>query len=215
MLALISGGGSALLAAPLPGISLDDKRALTKALLHSGAGISEMNCVRRHLSAIKGGRLALAAAPARVLTLAISDVPGDDLAAIASGPTVPDPSTLADAQAICARYGIAFPRQLPGDRPPARLVVGDRARANDGHDRRVSVLAPGAVVLAIEFVRVVRRVLHSDRLLARGQVAAVEIAGDRKAWVVCGVAARRLWDERLRLHHGRGGGGGRRRRRLR
>ena len=110
-LCLLSGGGSALLAVPAPGIALDDKRAVTAALLRSGAAISEMNCVRKHLSAIKGGRLAIAAWPARVETLAISDVPGDDPAVIASGPTVADPTTFADARAVLAKYAI--------DPPPA------------------------------------------------------------------------------------------------
>ncbi|MBC8267986.1 MAG: glycerate kinase [Rhodospirillaceae bacterium] len=105
-LCLISGGGSALLSLPGPGISLEDKQDLNSQLLKSGAPISEMNCVRKHLSAIKGGRLALAAWPARVLSLAISDVPGDDPAVIASGPTVADPTTLADARKILAVYGI-------------------------------------------------------------------------------------------------------------
>jgi glycerate 2-kinase len=106
VLALISGGGSALCAAPAAGLTLADKQAINRALLASGANISEMNCVRKHLSAIKGGRLAAAAQPARVVTLAISDVPGDDPAVIASGPTVPDPTTFAEARAIIARYGI-------------------------------------------------------------------------------------------------------------
>jgi len=106
VLALISGGGSALCALPAPGLTLADKQAINRALLASGANISEMNCVRKHLSSIKGGRLADAARPARVVTLAISDVPGDDPAVIASGPTVPDRSTFADARAILARYGI-------------------------------------------------------------------------------------------------------------
>ena len=109
VLVLLSGGGSALLAAPMAGITLDEKRGVTKALLACGANIGEINCVRKHLSAIKGGRLALAAAPARVLTLAISDVPGDDLSTIASGPTVPDPTTCADALEIADRYGIELP----------------------------------------------------------------------------------------------------------
>lgn len=109
LLCLISGGGSALLAAPAPGLGLDDKQALTRALLRSGATISEINTVRKHLSAVKGGRLAQRAAPARVVTLAISDVPGDDPAVIASGPTVPDPSTRADALAVLAKYGIVPP----------------------------------------------------------------------------------------------------------
>jgi hydroxypyruvate reductase len=106
VLALISGGGSALCAGPAPGLTLADKQDINRALLASGATITEMNCVRKHLSAIKGGRLAAAAAPARVITLAISDVPGDDPAVIASGPTVPDPTTFADARAIIARYAI-------------------------------------------------------------------------------------------------------------
>jgi len=120
VLCLISGGGSALLAAPAPGLTLDDKRAINKALLASGADIGEMNCVRKHLSAIKGGRLATAAAPARVVSLIISDVPGDDLSVIASGPTVPDPTTSADALAILTRYAIeAPPRVLAHLRDPA------------------------------------------------------------------------------------------------
>ena len=112
VLALISGGGSALLAAPATGITLDEKRAITASLLKSGASIGEMNCVRKHLSAIKGGRLAAAAWPASLLTLAISDVPGDDPAVIASGPTVADPTTTVDALQILDFYGIAIPDAL-------------------------------------------------------------------------------------------------------
>ena len=107
--ASISGGGSALLALPAPGLTLADKQAVTRALLRSGATIGEINAVRKHLSAIKGGRLAAAAAPARVVTLAISDVPGDDPAVIASGPTVPDPTSFADARAVLAKYRIDEP----------------------------------------------------------------------------------------------------------
>jgi hydroxypyruvate reductase len=109
VLCLVSGGGSALLALPLDGITLADKQAVNRALLKSGATISEMNCVRRHLSAVKGGRLAAACHPARVLTLLISDVPGDNPCDIASGPTVADPTTCADALAIVSRYGIELP----------------------------------------------------------------------------------------------------------
>ena len=112
VLALISGGGSALLALPADGVSLDDKRAVTSALLKSGAAIDEMNTVRKHLSAIKGGRLAGMAYPAEVVTLAISDVPGDSPAVIASGPTVPDPTTYADAEAVLAKYGITPPDSI-------------------------------------------------------------------------------------------------------
>jgi len=109
VVALISGGGSALLSAPAEGLSLADKQAVNRALLASGASIEEINCVRKHLSAIKGGRLAVAAYPARVVALLISDVPGDDPAVIASGPTVADPTTTADARAILAKYGITPP----------------------------------------------------------------------------------------------------------
>jgi glycerate 2-kinase len=108
-LCLISGGGSSLLTLPADGLILADKQAVNRALLKSGANIAEMNCVRKHLSAIKGGRLAAACAPARVVSLVISDVPGDDASVIASGPTVPDPTTYADALEILARYGISEP----------------------------------------------------------------------------------------------------------
>ena len=119
VLALISGGGSALLAAPAEGLSLAEKRTITSALLKSGASIGEINCVRKHLSSIKGGRLAAAAWPARVLTLAISDVPGDDPAIIASGPTVADPSTADEALRIVDFYGIQLPELVR-----ARLASG-------------------------------------------------------------------------------------------
>jgi len=109
VLCLISGGGSALLTLPANGLTLEDKQRINQALLNSGANITEMNCVRKHLSRIKGGRLAAACAPARVVTLTISDVPGDDPSVIASGPTVPDASTCADALAILKRYNIDVP----------------------------------------------------------------------------------------------------------
>lgn len=114
VLCLLSGGGSALLAAPAPGLTLTDKQAVTRALLKSGATIAEINCVRKHLSAVKGGRLARMAAPARVVTLAISDVPGDDPSTLASGPTAPDPTTRHEALAILAR-------RMP-DAPPSVLA---------------------------------------------------------------------------------------------
>jgi glycerate 2-kinase len=109
VLCLVSGGGSALLTMPAPGLTLADKQAVNQALLKSGAAIDEMNCVRKHLSAIKGGRLAALCAPAKVVTLLISDVPGDAPEVIASGPTVPDPTTCADALAILKRHAIALP----------------------------------------------------------------------------------------------------------
>ena len=137
---LVSGGGSSLLSLPAPGITLADKQRVTADLLASGATIHEMNCVRKHLSAAKGGRLAIAAAPARLVTLAISDVPGDAFDVIASGPTVADPTSFADARAILRRYAIAAPPAVashlereadetpkPGDprlaRAAARLVA--------------------------------------------------------------------------------------------
>ncbi|MCY1274075.1 putative hydroxypyruvate reductase [compost metagenome] len=109
---LLSGGGSSLLALPAEGLTLKDKQAINKALLKSGASISEMNCVRKHLSAIKGGRLAKACWPATVYTYAISDVPGDEATVIASGPTVADPTTSAEALAILARYAIEIPAHV-------------------------------------------------------------------------------------------------------
>ncbi len=136
LLALISGGGSALLSLPAEGVSLEDKRGLTTALLRSGATIGEINTVRRQLSAIKGGKLAIAAYPAQVHTLAISDVPGDDPCAIASGPTVPDRTGPADAIAVLKRYAIpmnaAVTAFLNRDTPPA----AEMARLFDRSDYR-------------------------------------------------------------------------------
>ncbi len=144
VLALISGGGSSLLALPAPGLTLADKQAVTRALLKSGAPIAEFNCVRKHLSAVKGGRLALAAQPARVVSLIVSDVPGDDPATVASGPTVPDPTTREEALAILGKYGIAAPDSVrvwlespvsetpkPGDAAFARAENRVVARARD------------------------------------------------------------------------------------
>jgi hydroxypyruvate reductase len=124
VLALISGGASSNWIAPAQGITLSDKQTLTRALLRSGAGIGEINTVRKHLSRIKGGRLAVCAQPAELVTLAISDVPGDDPAVIGSGPTVPDPTTLANAQAVLERYKIEVPPSVahaladPGNETP-------------------------------------------------------------------------------------------------
>jgi glycerate 2-kinase len=112
VLVLLSGGASANWIAPAPGISLAEKQATTRALLRSGANIGEINCVRKHLSRIKGGRLARRAYPARVVTLAISDVPGDDPAVIGSGPTVPDPTTLRDARAVVGKYRLGLPQSV-------------------------------------------------------------------------------------------------------
>lgn len=112
VLALISGGGSSLATLPAPGLSLDDLIATNRALLASGASIHEMNCIRKHVSNFSGGRLAAAAYPARVVTLAISDVPGDEPGVIASGPTVPDPTTFAEARALVAHYRMALPEAV-------------------------------------------------------------------------------------------------------
>jgi glycerate 2-kinase len=130
VLALISGGGSALLVAPAAGVTLAEKRAVTAALLRSGAAIGEINCVRKHLSAIKGGRLAAAAWPAPVLTLAISDVPGDDPAVIASGPTVADPTSAVDALKVLDFHGIAIPDELR-----RRLASGELETPKPGDPR--------------------------------------------------------------------------------
>ena len=134
VLCLISGGGSALLTLPAEGLSLQDKQDINRQLLASGANIAEMNCVRKHLSRIKGGRLAAACAPARVVTLTISDVPGDDPSVIASGPTVPDATTCQDALTILARDGIALPDAVMQGLQTGRLETpkpGDAAF--DGH----------------------------------------------------------------------------------
>ena len=112
VLCLISGGGSALMPVPAAGLTLEDKQQVNRGLLKSGANIAEMNCVRKHLSAIKGGRLAISAAPAEVLTLLISDVPGDDPSTIASGPTVGDSTTLADARAVLEKYALEAPLRV-------------------------------------------------------------------------------------------------------
>jgi hydroxypyruvate reductase len=137
VLALLSGGGSALWSAPLPPLTLAEKQAITKGLVLSSATIGEINCVRKHLSAIKGGRLAAAAYPARVLTLAISDVAGDDPSVIASGPTAGDPTTVSDARAILAAYGQSAPDGAlsesvkPGDPRLARAQFQIIARGAD------------------------------------------------------------------------------------
>lgn len=152
VLVLLSGGGSANWTAPVEGVTIADKRALTRSLLRSGAPIADINAVRKHLSRIKGGRLARAAGPARVVTLAISDVPGDDPCVIASGPTVADPTTLADARAVLRRHGVAVdaaivralddPRnETPkeGDPAFARASFAVVARPRDALDAAIAV----------------------------------------------------------------------------
>ncbi|WP_439550361.1 glycerate kinase type-2 family protein [Falsiroseomonas sp.] len=130
VLFLVSGGGSSLTTLPAEGLTLDDLMAVNRALLASGATINEMNCIRRHLSAFSGGRLAVAAHPARVVTLAISDVPGDDPTVIASGPTVPDPSTFEDARALVAHYGMVLPQAVV-----AHLALGAEESPKPGDPR--------------------------------------------------------------------------------
>ncbi|HEV7357097.1 MAG TPA: glycerate kinase [Steroidobacteraceae bacterium] len=154
VLCLISGGGSALLPLPAEGLTLDLKQDVSRALLASGASISEMNCVRRHLSAIKGGRLAAACHPARVLTLLISDVPGDRPVDIASGPTVGDPTTSADALGIVRRYGIELPRAV------LELLQSGRSESvkpDDPRLRRASVCAIATPQMALEAAAAVGR----------------------------------------------------------
>ncbi len=132
LLCLISGGGSALMSAPADGMTLEDKREVNRQLLACGATISEINCVRKHLSAVKGGRLAMRAWPARVVALMISDVPGDDPATIASGPTVADPTTAGEARAVLEKYGLAVPE------PVARWLADPRAETPKPGDEGVS-----------------------------------------------------------------------------
>jgi hydroxypyruvate reductase len=195
LVCLLSGGGSALLVQPAAGISLQDKQTVTHALLGSGATIGEINTVRKHLSAIKGGRLAAAAHPAQVITLAISDVPGDDPSAIASGPTVADPTSFADARDVLGRYGVDHPtvaeqlsRGARGEAqaPPETPKPGDEAFARD----RLEILVSGrsALEAAATLARragVVPIVLGDDlegeaRELAAEQAAMARALADNK-----------------------------------
>lgn len=165
VLCLISGGGSALLPLPLPGLTLANLQALNQALLASGASITEMNCVRRHLSAIQGGRLAAACHPARVLNLLLSDVPGDNPIDIASGPTVPDPTTCADALAILRRYRIGVPPTAL-----ACLESGDGESLKPGDPR----LPP----IETRFVATPQRALEAAAAVARQAGLHAHILGD-------------------------------------
>lgn len=153
VLVLLSGGASANWIAPAPGVTLEQKQETTRALLRSGAAIGEMNTVRKHLSRIKGGRLALRAHPAKVATLAISDVPGDDPAVIGSGPTVPDPTTLADAREIVRRHRLTLPESVT------------RALADPANETP----KPGDPVFAHADYRIVAR--PADALRAAAQLA--------------------------------------------
>ncbi len=166
VLCLISGGGSALLPLPLSGITLEDKQSIHKALLASGASISEMNCVRRHLSAIKGGRLAAACHPARVITLVLSDVPGDAPADIASGPTVGDATTCADALAIARRYGIQL--------PPAAQELLETAEMAES----ISPNDPRLARTDVRMIATPQMALEAAAQVARDEGYAVHILGD-------------------------------------
>jgi hydroxypyruvate reductase len=166
VLCLISGGGSALLPAPAPGLTLADKQAINQALLRSGANISEMNCVRRHLSAIKGGRLGAACHPAKVVTLLISDVPGDDPTDIASGPTVPDPTTCADALGILRRYAIDIP-------PNVRHVL------ESGEDETVKPGDPRLVGAETRIIATPQMALEAATGVARAAGVPAHILSDR------------------------------------
>jgi glycerate 2-kinase len=177
VLVLISGGASAALIAPAVGVTLAEKQAVTRQLLKSGASIGEINTLRKHLSAIKGGRLTARARPARVVTLAISDVPGDDPAVIGSGPTVPDPTTLADARAVAARYRLELPDAVaralhdPGNETPK---LGDAIFA--GTEFAVVARTAAALRTAAERVKAAgyECVLLGDRI--EGEARAVAAA---------------------------------------
>ncbi len=154
VLALVSGGGSALCALPAPGIGLEQKQAVTRALLLRGATIHEINTVRKHLSAIKGGRLAALAHPARVVTLLISDIPGDDPALIASAPTLPDRSTCAEALAVIGRYHVEIPESVRAALGSGTLETpkpGDPRFA--GHTHRVIASAQDGLEAAAQAAR--------------------------------------------------------------
>jgi len=209
VLVLLSGGASANWIAPAPGISFADKQATTRALLRSGANIGEINCVRKHLSRIKGGRLARRAFPARLVTLAISDVPGDEPAVIGSGPTVADPTTLADARAIVAKYRLDLPLAVgralddlgnespkPGDRifadtsyrivaRPADALAAAQARVREaGYDCVVlgDRLQGEAREVAAEHARLAREFAATQRrmaILSGGELTVTLTGGGR------------------------------------
>jgi hydroxypyruvate reductase len=162
VLCLVSGGGSALLSLPAEGLTLAEKQAMNKALLRCGATISEMNCVRKHMSAIKGGRLAAAAAPARVETLLISDVPGDDPAVIASGPTVPDPTSSADALAVLEKYGIIEPAAI---RERFRRSIDETPKPGDPRLAGAEVIIVASPQEALEAAAAAARLLGYSALI--------------------------------------------------
>jgi glycerate 2-kinase len=166
VLCLISGGGSSLLALPLAGVSLDDKQQVSRALLASGATIGEINCVRRHLSAIKGGRLAAACHPAQVVTLAISDVPGDNPIDIASGPTVADPTTRDEARAILSKYRVDVPASI---RQALESPVAESVKPAD----------PRLSCASFELIATPQMALEAAAAVARAEGLTASIVSDR------------------------------------
>ncbi|MGE5466784.1 MAG: glycerate kinase type-2 family protein [Ignavibacteria bacterium] len=192
VLALLSGGASALLALPAPGLSLADKQSVTRDLLRCGAAIDEINCVRKHLSAIKGGRLALAAQPAPVTTLAISDVPGDDLGVIGSGPTQPDPTTCADALAILDRYGIAAPQAVRARLSSDAAETPKPGDAGFARNESHIVAAPNAALAAAaEAARAagITPLVLGDRIEGEAREAARVLAGIALSCAESGIPA--------------------------
>jgi glycerate 2-kinase len=181
VICLISGGASALLPLPAPSITLVQKQKITRSLLACGASIHEINCVRKHISAIKGGQLARLAYPATLLTLILSDVVGDDLDVIGSGPTVPDPSTVAGARAILNKYGI--PNKLhmeetpkPGDKvfqKTRNVIVGSNALAVDAAAIEAGRLGFNTLVLSTSLVGEAREVARVHAAIARE----IQVAG--------------------------------------
>lgn len=178
VLALISGGGSALMALPAPGLTLADKQAITRALLHSGANIKEMNLVRRHLSAVKGGKLAALAQPAQVVSLIISDVPGDNPTDVASGPTVADNSTPAEALKVLERYDIPVSE-------PVRNVLSQPVKVAPEVKSLTKLIATPAMALqaAAEAARLhgITPLILGDALEGESREVAVVMAGIAKS----------------------------------
>ena len=189
VIALISGGGSSLLSAPAEGLTLADKQAVNRALLASGAAIQEMNCVRKHLSSMKGGRLAQACFPARVFTLVISDVPGDDPAVVASGPTVPDTTTRDDALAIIRRYRIEVPASVMTwlSRPESETPKAGDPRLARCETRVVST-AQASLLAAAEVARThgVTPLVLGDMIEGESSDAGKVLAGIAKACAING-----------------------------
>jgi glycerate-2-kinase len=194
VLFLVSGGGSSLSTLPAAGLTLEDLAAVNRALLASGAPIGEMNCIRKHLSAFSGGRLAAAAHPARVVTLAISDVPGDDPAVIASGPTVPDPTTFADARGLVAHYGMRLP-----DRAARHLqrAEDETPKPGDprlsGHELRMIATPMMALRAAAEAARAagLSPLILGDALEGEARELGIVLAGVARGVVAHGEPLRR------------------------